>query len=199
MGRLLLLVMTLSAGLLLAGLWIPLKAVVAQELLAMAWAKTQASQQQSRPWPWADTWPVARLQLPGDSSALVVLAGAHGESLAFGPGQVRGPELGDRPQAPVVIAGHRDTHFRPLKDIRENQEIRLQFADGVWRRYRVESLRIVDSRQQTMDLSRYDRNSLVLVTCYPFDSLNANGPLRFVVEASRDMAWPVTRQSPVGA
>ncbi|WP_328185302.1 class GN sortase [Marinobacter sp. OP 3.4] len=198
MGRLLLLVVTLSAGLLLAGLWIPFKAVVAQELLSLAWARTQASQVESRPWPWADTWPVARLQLPGEKSALVVLSGGHGESLAFGPGQVKGPELGGRPQSPVVIAGHRDTHFRPLKDVRQDQEIRLQFADGVWRRYRVDSLRIVDSRQEQLDLDRYTRNSLVLVTCYPFDSLNANGPLRFVVEASRDMAWP-TDQSAAGA
>ena len=92
MGRLLLMVITLSAGLLLAGLWIPFKAVVAQELLSLAWARTQASQVESRPWPWADTWPVARLQLPGEQSSLVVLSGGHGESLAFGPGQVKGPE-----------------------------------------------------------------------------------------------------------
>lgn len=199
MGRMLLLVVTLSAGLLLAGLWIPFKAAVAQELLTLAWARTQASQVESRPWPWADTWPVARLQLPGEESALVVLSGGHGESLAFGPGQVTGPDLGERPRSPVVVAGHRDTHFRPLKDIQQGQEIRLQFADGAWRRYRVDSLRIVDSRQEQMDLSRYDRNSLVLVTCYPFDSLNANGPLRFVVEASRDMAWPTGDQKSVGA
>ena len=110
-----------------------------------------------------------------------------------------GPDLGERPRSPVVVAGHRDTHFRPLKDIRQGQEIRLQFADGAWRRYRVDSLRIVDSRQEQMDLSRYDSNSLVLVTCYPFGSLNANGPLRFVVEASRDMAWPTAASSSVGA
>lgn len=196
MGRLLLLVVTLSAGLLLAGLWIPVKAVVAQELLTVAWARTQASQLESRPWPWADTWPVARLQLPGEPSSLVVLAGGHGESLAFGPGQVRGPDLGERLRSPVIIAGHRDTHFRPLKNLSENQEIRLQFADGAWHRYRIDSLRIVDSSQEQMDLSRYDHNSLVLVTCYPFDSLNANGPLRFVVEASRQVMRSADIRSP---
>lgn len=197
MGRMLVILVILSAGLLMAGLWIPLKAVVAQELLSMAWARTQASQQQSPPWPWADTWPVAQLQLPGERSALVVLSGAHGESLAFGPGQVTGPGPGEKPGAPMVIAGHRDTHFRPLKEIREDQEIRLQFADGIWRRYRVDSLRVVDSRQEQMDLARYGRHSLVLVTCYPFDSLDAGGPLRFVVEASRDLAWPAER-APAG-
>ncbi|MGM0570047.1 class GN sortase [Marinobacter sp.] len=190
MGRMLLMLVTLSAGLLLAGLWIPLKAVMAQELLTLAWARTQVAQQQSPPWPWADTWPVAQLQLPGELSTLVVLSGGHGESLAFGPGQMAGPEPGERPSTPVVIAGHRDTHFRPLKGIRPDEEVRLQFADGIWRRYRVASVRIVDSRKEQIELNHYDQNSLVLVTCYPFDSLDANGPLRFVVEATRDLPWP---------
>ena len=60
MTRLLLLLLTSSATLLVFGLWIPLKAVIAQELLEMAWAESQARQTDSRPWPWADTWPVAR-------------------------------------------------------------------------------------------------------------------------------------------
>ncbi len=192
MGRMTLMVVTLSAGLLMAGLWIPLKAVVAQELLTLAWARTQAEQRQTPPWPWADTWPVARLQLPGRSPALVVLSGGHGQSLAFGPGQVNGPEPGGKPATPVIIAGHRDTHFRSLKHIQSDDELRLQFSDGIWRRYRVASVRIVDSRQEQIDLSRYDQNSLVLVTCYPFDSLDAGGPLRFVVEAARDFPLAVS-------
>ncbi|MFW5825716.1 MAG: class GN sortase [Marinobacter sp.] len=190
MGRTLWMILVLSAGLLMAGLWIPLKAVVAQELLNMAWVRTQVSRQQSPPWPWADSWPVARLQLPGEGSALVVLAGGQDESLAFGPGQVAGPEPGERPRSPVIIAGHHYSYFRPLKDIREGQEVRLQFADGAWRRYRVDSLRVVDSRQEQIDLQNYGPDSLVLVTCYPFDALDASGPLRFVVEASRAIAWP---------
>lgn len=190
MGRLMLLIFTLSAGLLLAGLWIPLKAVAAQELLTLAWARTQASQVESRPWPWADTWPVARLRLPGNESALVVLSGGHGESLAFGPGQMSGPGVGDSPHRPVIIAGHRDTHFRTLRDISQDAEIQLQFADSAWQGYRVNTIRIVDSRRELIDLDQYGRDSLVLVTCYPFDSLDASGPLRFVVEASRDHAVP---------
>ena len=50
MTRLLLLLLTSSATLLVFGLWIPLKAVIAQELLEMAWAESQARQTESRPW-----------------------------------------------------------------------------------------------------------------------------------------------------
>ena len=109
MNRLILLLATTFATVLAVGLWIPFKALVAQELLELAWAESQARQQETRPWPWADTWPVARLMVPETGQSLIVLDGAHGESLAFGPGQVVG---NDGRAGPVVIAGHRDTHFR---------------------------------------------------------------------------------------
>ena len=178
---------TLSSFTLLAfGLWIPAKALVAQELLALAWAESQARQQPVRPWPWADTWPVARLALPrGEDNpqswhSFIVLDGAHGESLAFGPGQVFG---GGSQLGPTVIAGHRDTHFSPLKHIETGQEIRLQNRDGQWHSYRVNRTRVVDSRDEMINVKRLPEDALILITCFPFNGLQANGPLRYVVEA----------------
>lgn len=180
MSRLLLLLFTTSATLLVFGLWIPIKAVVAQELLELAWAESQARQLETRPWPWADTWPVARLTMPGLGDSMIVLAGGHGESLAFGPGQVLGNESG---QGPLVIAGHRDTHFRKLRYLEPGSELRLQDQDSGWREYRVLRTRIVDSRIEQIDTLRLSDDTLLLVTCYPFDSVDAGGPLRYVVEA----------------
>ncbi|KAA1171465.1 class GN sortase [Marinobacter salinexigens] len=180
MTRLLLLLVSISATLLVFGLWIPLKAVVAQELLEMAWAESQARQQETRPWPWADTWPVARLNLPELGDSMIVLAGGHGESLAFGPGQVLGSESG---KGPLVIAGHRDTHFRQLQYLEPGNELKLQSRDGDWHSYQVLNIRVVDSRHEQIDTGTLGDNTLLLVTCYPFDSMNAGGPLRYVVEA----------------
>lgn len=180
MSRLLLLLVSVSATLLVFGLWIPLKAVVAQELLEMAWAESQARQQETRPWPWADTWPVARLSLPDLGDSMIVLAGGHGESLAFGPGQVLGSESGN---GPLVIAGHRDTHFRQLQYLEPGNELKLQGRDGDWHSYQVLTTRVVDSRHEQIDTLKLADNTLLLVTCYPFDSMNAGGPLRYVVEA----------------
>ncbi|MCW8868254.1 MAG: sortase, partial [Marinobacter sp.] len=126
MTRLLLLLLTSSATLLVFGLWIPLKAVIAQELLAIAWAESQARQTESRPWPWADTWPVARLAIPELNDSMIVLADTHGESLAFGPGRLTG---GADVGGAVIIAGHRDTHFRSLKALETGNEVRLQGRD----------------------------------------------------------------------
>lgn len=183
MSRLLLTLMTGSAALLVFGLWIPLKAVMAQELLEIAWAESQARQVESRPWPWADTWPVAKLSMPGLGDSMIVLAGVHGESLAFGPGRMMG--VGDA-QGTVVIAGHRDTHFRPLKQLEPGNELRLQGRDGHWQEYRVSEARVVDSRSEFIDAGNLPADTLLLVTCYPFDSIDAGGPLRYVVEARAD-------------
>lgn len=180
MSRLLLLLLTSSATLLVFGLWIPFKAVLAQELLELAWAESQARQTQTRPWPWADTWPVARLALPEPNDSMIVLAGTHGESLAFGPGRLTGGPLQN---GPVILAGHRDTHFRNLKALETGHEIRLQDRNGHWRSYRVENTRVVDSRSELIDTQQLPDDTLLLVTCYPFNSVDAGGPLRYVVQA----------------
>ncbi|WP_303291571.1 class GN sortase [Marinobacter sp. SS5-14b] len=178
MRRLLILLAGSSAVLLMFGLWIPFKALVAQELLAMAWAESQARQTETRPWPWADTWPVARLEMPELGVSMIVLEGGHGESLAFGPGRVFGGEGG-----PLILAGHRDTHFRHLQNLETGYRLRVQSQGRQWRQYRVTETRIVDSRNESIDTNRLHADSVLLVTCYPFDSMNARGPMRYVVEA----------------
>lgn len=180
MTKLLLLLLTSSATLLVFGLWIPLKAIIAQELLEVAWAESQARQTESRPWPWADTWPVARLTIPELNDSMIVLADTHGESLAFGPGRLTGSRDHD---GAVIIAGHRDTHFRRLKALETGNEVRLQGRDGRWQSYLVKGARVVDSRSELIDAQRLPEGTLLLVTCYPFDSVDVGGPLRYVVRA----------------
>ncbi len=144
----------------------------------MAWAESQARQTETRPWPWADTWPVARLEMPELGVSMIVLEGRHGESLAFGPGRMFGGEGG-----PLILAGHRDTHFRHLQNLETGYRLRVQSQGRQWRQYRVTETRIVDSRNESIDTNRLHADSVLLVTCYPFDSMNARGPMRYVVEA----------------
>src|SRR3954465_9020365 len=65
------------------GLWIQVKASVAQVLIAQAWSRTLAGQTAVRPWSWADTWPVARLTVPRLGVEYYVLEGADGSAMAF--------------------------------------------------------------------------------------------------------------------
>jgi sortase A len=175
--------LALAAALLAAGLWLPAKAALAQQLLNRAWTATSARDGAvtARPWPWADTWPVARLTLPDASAPLTVLAGASGRNLAFAPALIDGSAaLGSHGVS--VIAGHRDTHFRALADLAVGDDLTIERPDGAVLTYEVTALDVVDSTRAELRLDA-DDSYLALVTCWPFDAVAVGGRWRYVVTA----------------
>jgi len=156
------------------------KACLAQVLLERAWQHAQTDGRAARPWPWADTTPIARLRVARLGVERIVLEGDSGRTLAFGPGWAPSSA---RPGAPgvSVISAHRDTHFAFLRELRRGDDIVVESARGT-RRYRVAALRVEDSRDGAVAL-RGDGDGLVLVTCWPFDAIAPGGPLRYVVSA----------------
>lgn len=165
------------------GSWIYAKARLAQFLLQRAWSRTLAGETMVRPWPWADTWPVARLRVPSKGIDLIVLNGAYGRTLAFGPGYAESSSFPGS-TGTTVLTGHRDTHFEFLKRLKQNDEIMLETTAGSTQRYLVQESQIVDARTASIDLADGE-DRLVLVTCYPFDTIVPGGPLRYVVSAAR--------------
>jgi sortase A len=156
--------------------------MMAQTLLQQAWADTLASHGQiNKPWPWADTWPVARLIVPAHDIDQIVLEGDTGNSLAFAPGESI-QSYTDKLTGTIMISAHRDTHFHFLKDIALGESIELQNEDGSIEHYRVQDLQIIDTRYGNVTLPQTGQ-WLVLVTCYPFDALQAGGSRRYVVTA----------------
>lgn len=165
------------------GAWIHAKARLAQVLLEDSWARTLAGERQVKPWPWADTWPVARLVAPAQGEDLIVLAGGGGRTLAFGPGHVDGSALpGERGTS--LIGGHRDTHFRFLAALAPGDELRIEDQNGTVHEFRVSSAEIVDSRTARIETAG-DEPRLILVTCYPFDAIAPGGPMRYIVFAEQ--------------
>jgi sortase A len=173
--------------------WIHAKAWLAQGLLETAWQRTLATGEPARPWPWADTWPVARLAAPAHGVELIVLAGGSGRTLAFAPGHLDGSPLPGRPGT-SIIGGHRDTHFRFLERVRPGDELVVDDAAGARHRFRVSETRIVDSRTARIEPAG-TRPALVLVTCYPFDALVPGGPLRYLVIADSLAETPAAERS----
>lgn len=159
--------------------YIEAKAWLAQELLERAWNEAQRSGSTVKPWPWADTAPVARLGVARLGVDQIVLAGDSGRTLAFGPAWNEGSA---RPggDGTVIVSGHRDTHFAFLRELHADDAISLDAGRGS-RNYRVVDTAIVDAR--TTRIGAADTDALVLVTCYPFDALVPGGPLRYVVRA----------------
>jgi sortase A len=163
------------------GAYIPAKAWVAQELMQRAWQRAENGDARPAPWPWADTWPVAKLSARGGDIELIVLAGGSGRTLAFGPGHLSASALpGDFGNS--VIAGHRDTHFQFLQLLKVGESLLFEMPDGRNHMYRISSLDVVDSRRGSIVLDT-DQAMLSLVTCYPFNAVNAGTPMRYVVSA----------------
>jgi len=174
------------------GIYIHAKAMLAQVLLQRAFAETIASGRAVKPWPWADTWPEARIAVKRISTSAIALAGSSGQALAFGPGHVeRTADVGERGVA--VYAAHRDTHFRFLKDVAIGDEIEVTRHDGKIFRYRADGSSIVRFDQSGIDpfTSGYE---LVLTTCWPFDAI-AHGPMRYVLHAT--MISPASPAQPL--
>ena len=165
--------------------WIPAKAAAAQWLIGRSWEAALAGGSAPPPWPWADTRPAALLHVPRLGVRLFVLEGNSGRNLAFGPVLPDGAPGG----ADLVVSGHRDTHFRFLRDLRAGDRLRVAGPRGD-RWFVVTTLEVVDSRVQELVIEP-EVERLSLVTCYPFDAPLAGGPLRYVVTA-----LPLSPRSP---
>jgi sortase A len=181
------------AGLILFGdgIYIHAKAALAQVLLERAFNATLATGKPVKPWSWADTWPVARIEVRRLNASAIVLAGASGQALAFGPGHLdTTPDAGERGTA--VYAAHRDTHFRFLKDVTPGDEISVTRSDGKRFTFRATHASVVRFDASGID-PHADGRALALSTCWPFDSLSA-GPMRYVLHAVMDA--PQANSSP---
>lgn len=176
--------------------WIHAKAGLAQVLIKQAWAETQNGAGHSKPWSWADTWPVAQIAVPRLQIDQIVLAGASGRTLAFGPGHMDGTASpgGD---GVSVISGHRDTHFRFLQDLKSGDAMTVTDRSGARRTFRITKTQVVDSDASGLQIEKDDA-WLALVTCYPFDAVDPGGPLRYVVYAEPEATpgAPIPSPSP---
>ena len=156
------------------------KAILAGRLIDRAFAAHLRDSKAHRPWTWADTYPIAILELERLGIRRSVLAGASGTSLAFGVGHIDGTAW---PNAPgnCALAGHRDRTFAFLEQVRPGDVLRLRTAGSI-REYVVDGAAVV-ARTDTGALQPAGDRRLTLVTCYPFNGL-LRSPWRYVVTAS---------------
>jgi sortase A len=171
------------AGLILLGqgAYIYAKALLAQFLLERAFNATIATGYPTKPWSWADTWPVARIEVKRIHARAIVLSGSSGQALAFGPGHVElTPNAGERGVA--VYSAHRDTHFAFLKNVTVGDEIDIVRSDGRTFRYRADATSVARFDASGID-PLADGHELVLSTCWPFDALTP-GPDRYLLHAT---------------
>ncbi|HEX4557150.1 MAG TPA: class GN sortase [Xanthobacteraceae bacterium] len=165
------------------GAWIHAKARLAQALLDSAFGTSLATGRAVKPWSWADTWPVARIEVPRLRQSAIVLEGSSGQALAFGPGHVERTPVAGEPGT-AVYAAHRDTHFAFLGEVRMGDEILVTRRDGAVLRFRVTGTSVARWDESGIDPDAAGRR-LVLATCWPLDA-KFSGPLRYLVQAEMD-------------
>lgn len=160
---------------------VPVPAAVPEKPKVAAAPRETVEKPAPKPQPAADPSALGRIEIPRLRLKAIVREGADEETLARAVGLVPGAahpgETGN-----VVLAGHRDTFFRPLRNIRVDDEIRLVVPPHEYR-YRVDSIRVV-APDETSVLQSKGIEELTLVTCFPFRFIGP-APDRFIVSAKR--------------
>jgi sortase A len=123
--------------------------------------------------------PLGQMEISSIGLSVMIMEGIDGRTLRRAVGHISGTALPGE-QGNVGIAGHRDTFFRPLRNLHMNDEITLTTLKGVYR-YRVDSMRLVAPEDVSVLNSSGD-SVLTLVTCYPFYYVGP-APKRFIVRA----------------
>lgn len=145
--------------------------------------RQEKEQQEPQPKPGVKRGDVlGRVDIPRLGISVAVLQGTTSRMLRLGAGHIEGTPLPGE-TGNTGIAGHRDTFFRELKDIRKNDEIRIQTATGLFR-YDVDWVKVVEPSDTTVLEPLPLGSTLTLVTCYPFYFVGS-APKRFVVRAHR--------------
>jgi sortase A len=124
---------------------------------------------------------LGKIEITRIGVAAMILEGIDERTLRRAVGHIPGTPLPGQP-GNVAIAGHRDTFFRALRNVRRDDEITLTTLNGSYR-YLVDSAQVV-APQDTRVLDDSGERILTLVTCYPFYFVGP-APKRFIVRAHR--------------
>jgi sortase A len=124
---------------------------------------------------------LGRIEIGRIGVAVIIVEGTDGRTLRRAVGHIPGTALPGE-QGNVALTGHRDTFFRALRNIREDDEITLTTVAGSYR-YRVDSMKVASAGDVEV-LNDSGESLLTLVTCYPFYFVGP-APKRFIVRAHR--------------
>jgi len=124
---------------------------------------------------------LGRIEITRIGLAAMIVEGTDERTLRRAVGHIPGTSLPGQ-QGNVAIAGHRDTFFRALDNIHNDDEITLTTLEGTYR-YLVDSTQVV-APEDTKVLDDSGDPILTLVTCYPFYFVGP-APKRFIVRAHK--------------
>jgi len=146
---------------------------------ALEMRKFEQAGRLSEPRTLADGDVIGEIQVPRLGLNAIVVQGDSSANLRRAVGHVSQSALPGE-TGNVALAGHRDTFFRPLRDIRVGDEVRFATRERDFD-YRVEAIEIV-APNDTRVLQASGGRQLTFITCYPFYFVGS-APKRFVIHA----------------
>ncbi len=156
-----------------------IRAWVAYNLLHTAWIRTQSSGRQVEPWPWAGTWPLARLFVPHLGLERIILSNTNDGMSAFALGHSKTSVLPGEFGNSVLNIAHRNTLFNFLKILKLGDTLVLEsLHSGRWH-YQVSAIYIVGKTETNLVEPSLNRR-LTLISCYPCSDKDTQ---RYVVVA----------------
>jgi len=126
----------------------------------------------------AGTW-VARFEAPSVRLSATVLEGTDDATLRRAAGHIEDAALPGEP-GNVGIAGHRDTIFRKVRELKVGDSMELTTTDWLYR-YRIAKTLIVKP-EDVYVLDPTSHPTLTIVTCYPFEFIG-HAPQRYIIQA----------------
>ena len=179
---------TLGCGLIILGLFgiakaslMPIKAIIGQHYLEVAWKDSLKSNKLSKPWKSADFYMVGELIVPKLKISRVILNSVSGEALAWSIGRVNNVGYSSS-RGPIILAGHRDSHMQFMSKLNIGDKIELMMTDGVLKTYEISQLEVTDRPELKTSYTSINDESLVLTTCWPFNA-SRSSQQRYIVVA----------------
>jgi len=159
----------------------PIKAIIGQHYLEVAWKESLKNNKLSKPWKSADFYMIGELKIPKLKVSRVILNNVSGEAMAWSIGRVTKINHALEKQ-PIILAGHRDSHMQFMSELNVGDKIELTMSDGLLKTYIISGTEVSNKPKISLSPDSLGRESLVLTTCWPFNAIKS-GEHRYLVFA----------------
>ncbi|MDA9895543.1 class D sortase [Amylibacter sp.] len=161
----------------------PIKAIIGQHYLEVAWKESLKSNKLSKPWKSADFYMIGELKVPKLKVSRVILNSVSGEAMAWSIGRVTNLNHAIDKQ-PIILAGHRDSHMQFMSKLNIGDKIELTMSDGLMTTYIISGTEVSDKPEVALSPVTLGSESLILTTCWPFNAMKS-GDQRYLIFADK--------------
>ena len=161
----------------------PIKAIIWQHYLEVAWKESLKANKLSRPWRSADFYMIGELTVPKLNISRVILNNASGEAMAWGIGRVNSVQF-SKNREPIILAGHRDSHMQFMSKLNVGDKVELIMSDRILKTFIISKTDVTKKPELAISALNTDNEILILTTCWPFNSQKP-GTERYIVTAEK--------------